>query len=96
MAIMTTFAHTGDPEAMITLAQEKLLPAAEQAGAEEGHISSTVVRTDDGIMIVNLWDSEADMRRAAQRLGPIARASGLPPQKNWRMYEVLRHAQRDD
>jgi hypothetical protein len=94
MAILTTFKHTGDPDEMVNLAEDKVRPAAQQAGAEEGQISSTIVRTEDGIMLINLWETEEGMRRAAERIGPVARASGLPPQQEWRMYEVLHHAQR--
>jgi Ni,Fe-hydrogenase III large subunit len=92
MAILTTFKHTGDPEEMMRLADEKVRPIAQEAGAEHGQISSTIVRTEDGIMLVNLWESEAGMRRASERIGPVARASGLPPQEDWRMYEVILHA----
>jgi hypothetical protein len=91
MAILTTFKHTGDPEEMMRLADEKVRPVAREAGAEHGQISSTIVRTDDGIMLVNLWESEAGMRRASERVGPVAHASGLPPQEDWQMYEVLVH-----
>jgi hypothetical protein len=95
MAILTTFTHTGDPDAMLKLAEEKLLSAARQAGAE-GQISSTVLRTDEGIMIVNLWETEEGMRRAAEIVGPVAHACGLPPQQDWQMCEVIRHAHRHD
>lgn len=96
MAILTTFKHTGDPDVMFTLAEAKVRAIAQQAGAEEGQISTTIVRTEDGIMLINLWETEAGMRRAAARVGPVARASGLPPQQEWRMYEVLHHGQRHD
>jgi hypothetical protein len=91
MAILTTFKHAGDPEELMRLADEKVRPAAQEAGAEHGQISSTIVRTDDGIMLLNLWESEAGMRRASERIGPVARASGLPPQQDWQMYEVIVH-----
>jgi hypothetical protein len=94
MAILTTFKHTGDPDAMMKLAEEKVVPAARQAGVQEGQISSAIVRTDDGIMLVNLWETEEGMRRAAKRIGPVVQASGLPPQEDWQMYEVLAHAER--
>jgi hypothetical protein len=95
MTILTTFKHAGDPEALMRLAEAKVRPAAQEAGAANGQISTTVVRTDDGIMLLNLWETEAGMRRAAERIGPVAQASGLPPQEDWKMYDVLAHAQRD-
>jgi|tagenome__1003787_1003787.scaffolds.fasta_scaffold20731971_2 hypothetical protein len=94
MAILTTFRHVGDPDEIMRIAQEKVRPTAQEAGGEEGRISITVVRTEDGVMMVSLWETEEGMRRAAARLEPVARASGLPPQRDWRMYEVLAHAER--
>ena len=93
MAILTTFKHTGDADEMMKLAADKVGPALREAGAEHGQLSSTIVRTSNGIMLFNLWESEAGMRRAAQHIGPIARASGLPPQEDWQMYEVILHRQ---
>jgi hypothetical protein len=52
------------------------------------------VRTEDGVMVLNLWETEQGMRRAAARVGPVARASGLPAQQDWQMYEVLAHTER--
>jgi hypothetical protein len=43
---------------------------------------------------VNLWNDEEGMRRAAEIVGPVARASGLPPMEDWQMYEVLDHMHR--
>ena len=45
MTILTTFKPTGDPEAMMKIAEEELLPATRQLGATEGRISLAVVRT---------------------------------------------------
>jgi hypothetical protein len=67
MAILTTFKHTGNPDEMLKLAEDKVRPAARQAGGEEGQISSTIVRTEDGIMLINLWETEEGMRRAVGR-----------------------------
>jgi hypothetical protein len=48
MAILTTFKHTGDPDEMVKLAANKVRPAAQQAGAEEGQILSTWVNARRG------------------------------------------------
>ena len=96
MAVLTTFKQTGDPDAIKKIAEETLMPAIRRAGGTEGRISSAVVRTETGVMLVNLWESEEAMRRAADRVGPIVRASGMPPQDEWHMYEVLAHTERHD
>jgi hypothetical protein len=94
MAILTTFKHTGDPKELFKLAEGRVRRVAQEAGGDNGQISTTIVRTEDGIMLVNLWESEEGMRRAADRIGPVAHASGLPPQEDWHMYEVLVHNER--
>jgi hypothetical protein len=42
-------------------------------------------------MYVNVWEDEEGMRRAAEQVGPVARASGMPEQEDWQMYAVLLH-----
>lgn len=91
MAILTTFRQSGDPDELFALMQDKLADVAREAGAANGRISSTIVRTDSGIMLVNVWESEEGMERTAEQVGPIAREAGLPQQEDWQRYEVLAH-----
>lgn len=91
MAILTTFKVPGDPDELFAKMQEKVGPAAREAGAANGRIAITILRTDDGLMFVNVWESEEGMRRTAETVGPIARDSGLPEQEDWQQYEVLLH-----
>jgi hypothetical protein len=60
--------------------------------AEYGGISSTVVRTDDGVMIINLWDSEEGRHRMAEdpEIRQAIQDAGMPP-PNAKGYEVLMH-----
>ena len=65
---------------------------AQRKAADYGGISSTVVKTDSGVMIINMWDNEEgrhrmgddpEMRQAIQDAGlPAPSAKG---------YEVLEH-----
>lgn len=91
MAILTTFKLSGDPGELFAIAQEKVGPLAREAGAANGRIATTIVRTGNGLMYVNVWESEEGMRRAAQQVGPVARESGMPEQEDWQMYEVVLH-----
>jgi hypothetical protein len=90
MAILTTFEVHGDPDEIVAIQEEKIVPRARQVAAENGGISNTVVKTDDGIMVVNLWENEEGMKKAAEQIMPIAQEAGLE-QVGWRQYEVLRH-----
>jgi hypothetical protein len=88
MAIFTLFEVHGNSEEIVAL-QEKFLPAARIA-EENGGISHTIVETDHGIMVVNVWETEDGMRNAAEKIGALARQAGVE-EVGWRQYDVLHH-----
>jgi hypothetical protein len=92
MAILTMFEIHGDPDELLNK-MESAVPREEmdRVASENGSISSTVVRTDDGIMIVNQWESQEGMQAMAATMRPKIEGSGVGPQVDWRMYEVLQH-----
>jgi len=92
MAILTMFEIHGDPDELMSK-MESAVPAEEvqQMAGQHGGISNTVVKTDQGIMVVNQWDSEDGMQAMATEMRPKVEGSGVGPQVNWRMYEVLSH-----
>jgi hypothetical protein len=81
----------GDPDELLER-MRGIEDVAERKAPEYGGISSTVCRTDDGIMIVNLWSDEegrhkmGDDPEVRQALGD----AGLPP-PSAKGYEVLVH-----
>jgi hypothetical protein len=92
MAILTMFEIHGDPDELLskmdsTVSEEEV----GQLASQHGGISNTVVRTDRGIMVVNHWESEEGMEAMAAEMRPKVEATGVGPQVDWRMYEVLRH-----
>lgn len=91
MAILTIFEVHGNPEELVALSDETIAPRMLALAAEDGGISNTVVKTDDGIMIVNLWENEEGMKKVSEEIRPIAREAGMGEQVGWRQYEVLRH-----
>lgn len=64
---------------------------ASEVGAANGLISSTSVRTNTGLMLVNVWETEEGMERTAARIGPIA-SKGMPAIEDWQKYEILARA----
>ncbi len=90
MAILTMFELHGDPDEIVGKQDEVIAPEAARVAAENGGISNTVVKTDEGVLVVNLWENEEGMRKASERIGPMAREAGME-QVGWRQYEVLRH-----
>ena len=91
VAVVSMMEFSGDPEELMAQ-MSNVEEVASRKAAEYGGVSSTVVRTDDGIMIINMWsDAEGrhkmaedpEMRQAIQDAGmPAPSAKG---------YEVLEH-----
>lgn len=91
MAILTTFKVSGDPDELFAIERTYSAQASE-IGAANGLISSTIVRTDTGLMLVNVWETEEGMERTAAHIGPIASSKGMPAIEDWQKYEILARA----
>jgi hypothetical protein len=65
---------------------------ASRKAAEYGGISSTIVKTDDGVMIINMWaDTEGRHRMAEDpEIRQAIQDAGMPA-PNAKGYEVVRH-----
>jgi len=53
-----------DLEALVAAKKELMDPVAEPLFAENGHVWQLVVRTDEGVRLLNLWSDEAGRDRA--------------------------------
>ena len=65
---------------------------ARRKAADYGGVSSTVVKTDDGIMLINMWDSEEGRHRMGEdpEIRQALADANLPP-PSAKGYEVLAH-----
>jgi hypothetical protein len=87
-AVVSMMRIKGDPDELVAKAQKTIEPVADQKAAQYGGISSTIVKTDDGIMIINFWANEEgrhkmaddpDVRRAVQEANfPAPGFEGYP------------------
>jgi hypothetical protein len=61
-----------------------------QGGATPpGAISHWVAKTDDGIRVVDVWESKEDFEKFAQeQIGPYSREAGITDEPETRMTEV--------
>jgi len=91
MAILTMFEVHGDPDEIVAKQDEAIAPRAMELAPQTGGISNTVVKTDDGVMIVNLWEDEEGMQKFAAEIRPLAQEAGIGEQVNYQTFEVLRH-----
>jgi hypothetical protein len=88
MAVVSIMEIQGDAEEL-TRQMEGTRELADRKAREYGGIASIVAKTDDGAMIINLWETEEGRHKMAD--DPEMRAqmekTGFTP--NFKAYEVL-------
>jgi steroid delta-isomerase-like uncharacterized protein len=90
MAVLSVMSIQGNPDDLLARMEATLDPVAARKAPQYGAISSTVVRTDDGIKILNLWETEEGRHRMADDpdVQDAIRAAGFP-KPEFKGYEVL-------
>jgi len=65
---------------------------ASRKAAEYGGVSSTAVRTDDGIMIINMWSDNEGRHRMGDdpEIRQALQDAGMPP-PTAKGYDVIQH-----
>ena len=89
MAILTMMKVDGDPDELLRLKQEKIDSVSKEVAAANGGLEHLVARTDDGLLIVNLWENEEGMQKAAQEITPRAKELGMPRPTDWQQFELV-------
>jgi hypothetical protein len=91
VAVVSMMEFAGDPEELREQ-MGNIDEVASRKAAEYGGVSSTVVRTDDGIMIINMWSDEEGRHRMAEdpEIQKAVQDAGLPAPAA-KGYEVLQH-----
>ena len=89
--VVSMMEFEGDPHEI----EQKMGGISEVAGrkaAEYGAISSTVLKTENGVMVVNMWDSEEGRHRMGDdpEIRQALQEAGMPP-PSAKGYEVLSH-----
>jgi hypothetical protein len=89
--VVSMLEFSGDPEELKTK-MSKVEEVASRKAAEYGGVSSTVVRTDDGIMIINMWSDKEGRHKMAEdpEIRQALQDAGMPP-PSAKGYEVLEH-----
>jgi len=81
----------GDPDQLMATKQEKMDPVTMRVAPENGGMLHIAAKTDEGIVIVNLWET-AEGSQATANDPEVAKAreeSGIQPdQIQWEQYEV--------
>src|SRR5438067_4448409 len=92
MAVLSVMSIQGKPDELLARMEQTVDPVAARKAPTYGAISSTVVRSADGITVYNLWSNEEGRHKMAAdpEVQAAMRDSGLP-EPNFIGYEVLRH-----
>ena len=74
---LTIMRVKGNPDELLQTKREKLDPVAQPKAREYGGISQAVAKTSDGLLMVNLWESEegSDAMRQDPELDQTLRES---------------------
>ncbi|MGN6380020.1 MAG: hypothetical protein ACTHNU_13790 [Gaiellales bacterium] len=81
----------GDPDDLMDAMREHVAPVAARLAPQFGGISSTTVRTDEGLMVINLWKDDEGRHRLPEHpemREALVNAGFRPDAKG---YEVLAH-----
>jgi hypothetical protein len=89
--VVSIMEFPGDPDE-IRQKMQGIEGIAGRKAAEYGGISSTIVRTDNGVMIINFWDSEEGRHRMGDdpEMRQAIREAGMPP-PSAKGYDVIQH-----
>ena len=92
MAVLTMFKIKGDPDELFRLKTERIDEIVEPVARANGSIEHIACRMDDGILIVNLWETLEGSEKTAEEVRPKFEGIGgdnPPQQSDWQSFEVL-------
>src|SRR5436190_265104 len=90
MTVLSVMSIKGDPGDLVSRMERSIDPVARRKAPQYGGMSSTVVLTDEGIKIFNMWREEEGRHRMADdpEVQAALREAGFPEPK-FKGYEVL-------
>lgn len=89
MTVLTSFEFKGDPDQLLKDKNEKVDPIFMDVAPDKGFIAHMVARSDDGLVVFNVWESLEASEKVADIVRPQAMALGLPAPTNWKVYELV-------
>jgi hypothetical protein len=92
MAVLTTFKIQGDPDELVAAKRERVDPIVEPIATANGRIEHITCKTDDGLLIVNVWETLEGSEKTAQEVRPKieeeAAGEDVPRPTDWTSYEI--------
>jgi hypothetical protein len=90
MAVVSMMRMSGDADELAAKLREHVDPVARELAPKHGGLGNVVARTGDGLLIVNLWETEEGRHAMAEepRVREALQAAGFPP-PSFEGYEVI-------
>lgn len=81
MPVISMMRVPGDAEKLEAAAREHLTDVVERLAEKHGRILSIAAKTDDGLLLINLWETDAGRHAMAEEPEILEglRAAGFPP-----------------
>jgi hypothetical protein len=91
MPYLTVFELEGDPDELLEIKRARVDRIAQDAARENGGIAHMVAKTDNGLIVFNLFEREDGAEKVAEKVRPIAMGVGLPAPAYRREYELVQY-----
>jgi hypothetical protein len=80
VAVVSMMRMAGDPDELVAKLREHVTPVARELAPKHGGLANVVARTDDGVLVINLWESEEGRHAMADepQIQEALRRAGLP------------------
>ena len=90
MAVVSLMRFTGDPDELAAQIAERVAPVTARLGRNHGQLANVVARTDDGVLVINLWETE-EGRQAMSKEPEVQQAvrSFATPPSSFESHEVV-------
>jgi hypothetical protein len=90
MAVVSMMRIPGDADELAAKLREHVAPVGRELAPKHGGLGTIVAKTDDGLMIINLWQSEEGRHAMAEepKIREALQAANFPP-PGFEGYEVL-------
>src|SRR5437016_3673390 len=81
MAVVSMMKMSGNADELAAKLNEHVAPIGRELAPQHGGLGTIVARTDDGIMIINLWENEEGRHAMAEepRVREALQSGGFPP-----------------
>ncbi len=90
MAVVSMMRFPGDADELTRKVRDVVDPVSRRLALKHGGLANILARTDDGILVINLWENEEGRHAMAAEpeIQEAISSAGLPP-PNFEGFEVL-------